>query len=902
MRRVCPHVALLGAVVLWAASVRADLPQQPANTWVTGRPVRAVVRSGERLFVGGDFVSVYPASRFTGSLASFAHGSEQPGPLPALWGEEAFVNAVAADEDGGWFVGGRYTHAGPLSLDERGPHLVHLRRDGSVRRLQIDPPGSPDATAVTALARSGPTLLVAYESIRYVGRLVFSDHYLAPFDAITDDRLAPDIAVDSAVSTMAADDNRIYVFGYFSTIGSVARSRAAAIDAASLNVTTWAPDLPVVDSVDLDHATLYLAGAFSAVAGQPRQGLAAIAAADGALLPWAPAPPCPIHAVAAVAAIVYLGGCGPFASGLLTAVDSTTGASLGWSVAVDGQVNALDAVGPLLYAGGRFAAVAGEPRLNAAAFSNRVLAGWNPAPSEEVDVVVATADLAAIGGRLTGVGAVPRPGLAEFDARTGGLLPVAPAASAGQRPRTLATDGRYLFVRYGGIPCSAGGAFCHATALRLDDGSLVPIPRASEAMALAATPGRLYVAYEFGVVAYDTTAGVLLPWQVPLRVREILATDTALYVVPHETDPGGMVIKLDTRTGAVLPWGPVRTADEVGALALAGPWLIVGLATTSADGRVVIAVDQASGAIAAEAPRSLIPSLDFHPVRRPFSPLINPASEPLTAGLAVSPRGVLASSRGLLLGVDSSSGSRLDWSVPFDGPVPTLYADDRVVVAGGSFSMAGGALSPGLAIFPEVVPQAPSNLRATVQGVSVRLDWTRPADGDPIDYRVEAGSRSGAADIAVLRLPPATTVTVANVPDGRYFVRVRAATPAGVGPPSNEVEVVVGTPAPPAPTGLIATVSGRTVTLEWSAVSGPVDRYLLDVGSGAGQSDLVRDLSLGLTTTARFDDVPAGLYYIRIRAGNRAGSSPPSAELAVVVPGAIRRTRWTDTPAPGSAR
>lgn len=890
MGRRC-HLALLGAMLLLATSARADLPRLPANAWVTGRPVRAAVRAGDRVFVGGDFVSVYPASRFTGSLASFAHGREEHDARPSLWGEDAQISAVADDGNGGWFAGGNFTHAGPLSLDSTGPQIVHLHRDGTVRGLPIQPPPGTSATAVTALARAGPTLLIAYQSIRYSGRLFFIDDYIAPFETATDTRLAPDIAVNSRVTAMAADDSRIYVFGYFSAIGGATRSHAAAVDAASLTVTTWAPDLPVVSDVDIDQGTLYLTGPFTTVAGQPRQGLAAIAAADGALLPWAPTPPCPISAVAAASGVVYLGGCGPFANGVLTAVDSTTGASLGWSAAVDGEVKALGAADPWLYVGGSFSTVAGESRLNAAAFSNRALAGWNPRPSEEILAVAATADLVAIGGRLTGLGAIPRSGLAEFDATTGGLMPTAPAAFTGWGPRTLATDGRYLFVRTGGIPCSAGDSRCHAVAVRLDDGSQVAIPRASEAMAIAAAPNRLYVGYDSGLAAYDTASGTQLPWQLPLSVRHMVATDTALYVIPFESTPGDSILKVDARTGMVLPWGPVTTAADVGTLVIDGPWLLAGLATGSPDGSVVIAIDHASGAIAAAAPRSLIPSLDFDPTRRPFSPLINPASEPLTAGLAVSPRGILAASGGLLLGVTRSSGSRLDWSVGFDGPVPTLYADDRVVVAGGVFSTAGGAVSPGLAIFPEVVPQAPTNVSAIVQGTSVRLDWTRPADGDPIDYQLEAGSRSGAADLAVVRLPPATTVTVANVAVGRYFVRVRAATSAGLGPASNEVEVVVGTPAPLAPTGLAATVAGRTVSLMWTAVTGPVDRYVLDVGSRPGQSDLVRGLSLGLSTAARFEDVPAGHYFIRIRASNQSGSSPPSAEVTVAITSAPQRTR-----------
>jgi predicted phage tail protein len=123
-------------------------------------------------------------------------------------------------------------------------------------------------------------------------------------------------------------------------------------------------------------------------------------------------------------------------------------------------------------------------------------------------------------------------------------------------------------------------------------------------------------------------------------------------------------------------------------------------------------------------------------------------------------------------------------------------------------------------------------------------------------------------------------------------VRVRAATGAGVGPPSNEVEVIVGTPQPRAPTGLVAAVDAQAVSLTWSAVEGPLDQYVLDVGSAPGLSDLVRGASLGPVTSARFERVPAGRYYVRVRAINGTGSSPPSAEVIVLVAGtAAQRTR-----------
>ena len=182
------------------------------------------------------------------------------------------------------------------------------------------------------------------------------------------------------------------------------------------------------------------------------------------------------------------------------------------------------------------------------------------------------------------------------------------------------------------------------------------------------------------------------------------------------------------------------------------------------------------------------------------------------------------------------------------------------------------------------MPTAPTDLAAETIGATVRLHWTRPSDGDPVGYQLEAGTVPGARDIGAWTLPPSPSYDVAGVPDGRYFVRVWAGTGAGISPPSNEVEVVVGTPPPLAPTGLVATVDGGTVSLTWSAVAGEVTGYELDVGSSSGTADLVRGAPLGLATTSRFESVPLGSYCVRVRALNRTGSSPPSNEVWVAIP------------------
>lgn len=136
------------------------------------------------------------------------------------------------------------------------------------------------------------------------------------------------------------------------------------------------------------------------------------------------------------------------------------------------------------------------------------------------------------------------------------------------------------------------------------------------------------------------------------------------------------------------------------------------------------------------------------------------------------------------------------------------------------------------------VPGAPGALRSAVSGSVVSLSWDAPAGAVPVsEYRIEAGSSTGGSDRAVLTLGNQTTFnTVA--PAGVYYVRVRALHGAAVGPPSPETVVAVGGGcAPFVPGRLVHTVSGRTVTLTWSApTSGAAPTgYAVEAGSLPGR-------------------------------------------------------------------
>jgi predicted phage tail protein len=182
-------------------------------------------------------------------------------------------------------------------------------------------------------------------------------------------------------------------------------------------------------------------------------------------------------------------------------------------------------------------------------------------------------------------------------------------------------------------------------------------------------------------------------------------------------------------------------------------------------------------------------------------------------------------------------------------------------------------------------PAAPTHFTTAVSGRSVSLLWTGSAGAT--QYRIEVGSQAGLTNLSQYDTGSTTTsLSVGNVPDGYYYVRIRAIGPGGVSGPSNEVLVTVGAPPctgpPPAPTAFGFTLNGRVVSLTWSA-PGNLTGLQLEVGSAPGVTNLAV-FQLDPTSSGFSANAPPGTYYVRLRAMNACGSALAPNEHTITVP------------------
>jgi hypothetical protein len=92
--------------------------------------------------------------------------------------------------------------------------------------------------------------------------------------------------------------------------------------------------------------------------------------------------------------------------------------------------------------------------------------------------------------------------------------------------------------------------------------------------------------------------------------------------------------------------------------------------------------------------------------------------------------------------------------------------------------------------------------------------------------------------------------------------------------------------APDAPTATSATADGTAVTVQWTpAISGSAaTSFVVEMGTSPGTTSLPTQTA-GAGATSLTTTLPGGTYFVRVRAVNGVGTSPPSPEATVTVTG-----------------
>jgi hypothetical protein len=184
------------------------------------------------------------------------------------------------------------------------------------------------------------------------------------------------------------------------------------------------------------------------------------------------------------------------------------------------------------------------------------------------------------------------------------------------------------------------------------------------------------------------------------------------------------------------------------------------------------------------------------------------------------------------------------------------------------------------ALLVPTAPLSPAGVTFEVRGGTVILRWEpSPAVAD---YVVEAGRTPGGVDFFAGSVGKVTAVSAA-VPSGRYYVRVRGRTAAGLlTSPSQELVIdVAAASAPAAPTRLRVVATKIVGVLEWDA-SADATEYIVEAGTAPGATNAY-NASVGSDRSLIVVSPPPGRYYVRVRARNSGGISAPSEEIVIDV-------------------
>jgi outer membrane protein assembly factor BamB len=310
---------------------------------------------------------------------------------------------------------------------------------------------------------------------------------------------------------------KLYLFGTFTTIGSVNRANFAELDLATGKPTDNDSSFvsPSYIPIIKDN-TVYYINSNTMYAADLKTGT----------VQWSVSSSYDIFAFAVSDEYVYIGGDFIDLGTIFARLDRDTGSLQTTTVSFDGRIDVMAIAGDTLYLVGLFANVNGEPRNQIAAIDAKsgALKKWYPAGgiSSPPDRMWVSGNALYVGGAFATIGSKTRNNMAAVDLETGEVLPFNPSITMGTvHSCAFMNDTIYMVGTFEYIQ---GEGRYHIGAVDRTTGeprSWYPAVAIGTSYAITAYEGKVYVGSDFTAIngvtrnhlaAFDGVTGNLLSW------------------------------------------------------------------------------------------------------------------------------------------------------------------------------------------------------------------------------------------------------------------------------------------------------------------------------------------------------------------------------------------------------